>query len=229
MIEGLPQWITILFLFTCLVTIVLFHYSNGRRKGLTLAIISWAVIQSVLAYTGFYQDTIATPPRFALVLLPSILIIIYSLLPKQRERILSVRDTRISTFLHSVRLLVEIVLFGLFTDNMIPKLMTFEGRNYDILIGISALIVGVLFLRGLIGKSVLLYWNYIGLLFVLFIFINGILSSPLPIQLFGFAQPNRAIMYFPFVLLPAMVVPIVIWTHLSDIIKLNREINEVVV
>ena len=59
---------------------------------------------------------------------------------------------------------------------------------------------------------------------MLFILVNGLLSSELPFQQFGFEQPNRGINFFPFVLLPATVVPIVIWTHLSDIIKLRKEI-----
>ena len=75
------------------------------------------------------------------------------------------------------------------------------------------------------SKKTLLVWNIIGLILVLFILFNGILSSELPFQQFGFEQPNRGINYFPFILLPATIVPIVIWTHLSDIIKLKKEIK----
>jgi hypothetical protein len=63
----------------------------------------------------------------------------------------------------------------------------------------------------------------IGVFFVCFILINGILSSELPFQQFAFEQPNRAVNFFPFILLPAVIVPIVIWTHITDIIKLSRD------
>ena len=132
MIENLPHWIDTLFLATCFLAIGLFHYSNGKPKKLTLLIILWWVLQSVLAYTGFYQVSDSIPPRFALVLLPTTLLIVYGLLPKQREWLLTKRSSQVSTFLHAVRLPVEIVLFGLFTHKMIPELMTFEGRNFDI-------------------------------------------------------------------------------------------------
>ena len=46
-----------------------------------------------------------------------------------------------------------------------------------------------------------------------------------PFQKFGFEQPNKAITYFPFILLPALIVPLVIWTHLSDILKLIFELK----
>lgn len=226
MIENLPNWIEILFLVTSILTIVFFYYSNGKPRNLTLLIISWSVIQSVLSYFGFYQITNSIPPRFGLVFIPTTILIIYGLLPKQQKWFFEKRETKISTFLHCVRLPVEIVLFGLFTHKMVPELMTFEGRNFDILIGITAPIIGWLFMKQKVNKKILLTWNIVGQILVLFILFNGILSSELPFQQFGFEQPNRGINYFPFILLPATIVPIVVWTHLSDIIKLRKEIKK---
>jgi len=225
MIENLPNWIDLTFVVTCLLTIVLFYFSNGKPKKLTLLIVAWSMIQSVLAYIGFYQITDTIPPRFGLVLIPATILIIYGLLHNQQRWFIEKRNTKISTYLHAVRLPVEIVLFGLFTHKMIPELMTFEGRNYDIVMGITAPIIGYLFMKQKISKKILLAWNIVGLILVLFILFNGILSSELPFQQFGFEQPNRGINYFPFVLLPATIVPIVIWTHISDIIKLRKEIK----
>ena len=225
MIENLPNWIDLTFIVTCILTIALFHFSNGKPKKLTLLIIVWSIMQSILAYIGFYQNTDSIPPRFGLVLIPTTFLIIYGLLPKQQRWFFEQRETKISTFLHSVILPVEIVLFGLFTHKMIPELMTFEGKNYDILMGITAPIIGYLFMKQKISKKTLLAWNVAGLILVLFILFNGILSAELPFQQFGFEQPNRAVNYFPFVLLPSTIVPIVIWTHISDIIKLKKEIK----
>lgn len=226
MIENLPIWIDFTFIFTCILTISLFHLSNGKPKKLTLFIISWSIIQSILAYFGFYQITDSIPPRFGIVLIPTTILIIYGLLPKQLKWVLETRETKMSTFIHSVRLPVEIVLFGLFTHKMIPELMTFEGRNYDVLMGVTAPIIGWLFVKNKLNKKFLLGWNITGFILVSFILFIGILSADLPFQQFGFEQPNRGINYFPFVLLPATIVPIVIWTHLSDIIKLIKEIKK---
>jgi len=222
MIPDLPVWISILFLITTVITIVFFHFSNGKPLHITGLIIIWSVAQSIVAYAGFYHTSNTMPPRFALVLIPTTLLIVYGLLPRQRHWLITNRKTRVSTFLHSIRLPVEIVLFELYVHKTIPELMTFSGRNFDIIMGITAPIMGVLLLSGKLNKKALLAWNYVGLALILFILANGILSAELPFQQFGFEQPNRGINYFPFILLPATVVPIVIWTHLSDIIKLSN-------
>jgi hypothetical protein len=225
MIAEIPTWIEALFLVVCFLTIGLFYFANGKSKKVVSLILLWSLIHSFLAYFGFYNNTDQSVPRFGLVLIPSFIIILYGLLPKQMEWVIKHRNTNISTFLHSIRFPVEMVLFQLFIYEMVPKLMTFEGRNYDIIIGLTAPLIGYLYIRNKLNEKALIVWNSIGLCFIIFILINGVLSAELPFQQFAFDQPNKAVNYFPFILLPATIVPIVIWTHLSDILKLIKELK----
>lgn len=223
MIEELPAWINVVFLLTVGSTLLLFYYANGKRKDILLGLLAWCTLHSIVALKGFYLVTNTLPPRFILVLLPATIAIAISLLPKYRAKLLQSRNRTISTFLHSVRIPVEIVLFYLFINKMVPELMTFEGRNFDILAGLTAPIIGILVLTKRAGNSLLITWNVLCLALVCMIMFNGILSSELPFQQFGFEQPNKAVLYFPFILLPAVVVPIVIYTHLTDLLLLIRE------
>jgi hypothetical protein len=227
MIENLPNWINWLFLLTVILTVGVFHFANGKPTKLTFFILIWSLVHSILAYTGFYEKTDLIPPRFLLILIPVLLFIIFGLTKKRLNWITQKRRTDLSTFLHTIRIPVEIILFYLFMDKMLPELMTFEGRNFDILAGISAPLIGILWLKKIINRNALMIWNVFGLFLILFVFINGILSSELPIQIFGFEQPTKAINYFPFVLLPTTIVPIVIYTHITDIIRLWKEKNSV--
>ncbi|MEM7162172.1 MAG: hypothetical protein AAF487_06980 [Bacteroidota bacterium] len=226
MIAGLPLWIEVLFIACCLFTIVVFHLANGRPRKISLFILTWTIAHSLLALNGFYQNTEAFPPRFAWILIPAILIVIWASLPRNTRKIIQKRNAAMSVFIHAVRLPVEIVLWQLFIFEMVPELMTFEGRNFDIIMGITAPLIALLVWLNKIPKGLLLIWNSIGLILVLFILINGILSAELPFQQFAFDQPNRGITYFPFVLLPATIVPIAVWTHLTDIFILLREFNK---
>jgi hypothetical protein len=222
MIPEFPIWIDIAFLLCVLYSLLFFYLSNGKPWLLALLILAWSLIHSGLAYSGFYLNMASSPPRFALVLGPSIFAIILGLRPASREWIRKNRDIRYSTLLHVVRIPVELVLFKLYTFQYIPQLMTFEGRNFDILSGISALIIALLLGSKGLNRNLILVWNYIGLVLILFILMNGLLSAELPFQQFAFDQPNRAVSFFPYLLLPATIVPLVIWTHISDIIFLRK-------
>lgn len=221
MIKDLPNWINVVFILTWFTTLVFYYYSNGKAVKSTLLIFAWSIFQSIIAYLGFYQDSRAVPPRYALVLLPAIVIIAYALIYK-KEQILISRNLHISSLLHVIRIPVEICLLYLFLNNMIPELMTFEGRNFDILAGITAPIIALLVYKKKISFGLLKAWNIVSICLVSFIVLNALLSTDTVIQLFAFDQPNKAINYFPFVLLPSVIVPIVIYTHLSDLIKIKR-------
>lgn len=130
---------------------------------------------------------------------------------------------KLLTLLHVVRIPVELVLYSLFIYKQVPELMTFEGRNFDILAGLSAPFIYYFgFIKKKINQKVILLWNIacLGLLFN--IVVNAVLSTPVPFQQFAFDQPNAAILYFPFVWLPGCIVPLVLFSHLVVIKRILR-------
>jgi hypothetical protein len=223
--ENLPVWIHLLFFIAFIATMGLFFQANTKPRKIVGVFLLLCVLQSLVVFSGFYLNTEALPPRFVFVVAPSIILIVYGLFPKQRQWIMKVRRIEWSTLLHIVRIPVEFVLYGLAVHELVPTLMTFEGRNFDILAGITAPIMAFWYHKKLIGKSVLLIWNYVGLILIMFIFVNAALSIESPIQQFAFDQPNRAVQYFPFILLPVAIAPIVVWTHISDIIYLKKSVK----
>jgi hypothetical protein len=94
--------------------------------------------------------------------------------------------------------------------------MTFEGRNLDIISGITAPVIYYFgFVKKKIGRTVLILWNLICLGLLVNIVTIAILSAPFTFQRFGFDQPNFAILLFPFVWLPGIIVPLVLFSHLA--------------
>ncbi|MEZ4900752.1 MAG: hypothetical protein R2822_02860 [Spirosomataceae bacterium] len=132
-------------------------------------------------------------------------------------------DLKTLTLLHVIRVPIEWVLYWLFIHKFVPELMTFEGRNFDILSGITAIIVYYFgFVKPKLSNVSVLIWNFCCLGLVINIAVNGILSAPTKFQQFAFEQPNIAMQYFPFVLLPSVIVPIVIFSHLASIRQLTK-------
>ncbi|MGN6475919.1 MAG: hypothetical protein ACTHKV_01750 [Flavipsychrobacter sp.] len=183
------------------------------------------IVQGFVGLTGFYRNNHSRPPHFVLLMVPAIILIAIVFILSNGRKMIDKMNTEWLILIHMVRLPVEIVLFNLYLQNTIPQLMTFEGRNPDILSGISALLVWWLYKRGRISAKVLMPWNIICLLFLANIVINAILSVPSPLQQFAFDQPNIAILYFPYVWLPAFIVPVVLFAHLSSLYLLRKKIS----
>ncbi|MDO7875977.1 hypothetical protein Q5H93_14630 [Hymenobacter sp. ASUV-10] len=197
-------------------------YLAARRSGRTLAVLLvWLLLQAGVGLSGFYTVTDSLPPRLALLLGPPLLLILGLLLTAAGRCYLDSLRLEVLTLLHIVRIPVELVLFGLYLHHAIPQLMTFEGRNYDILAGLTAPVVFYFaFRKKQVGTTGLLVWNFLCLGLLLNIVINALLSAPTPLQRFAFEQPNVAILHFPFVWLPGCVVPLVLLAHLAALRQL---------
>lgn len=222
-LDIVPAFVGLSFLATTLLTIWLFFRATNYSKQSLGIIISWAILHSLFALIGLYLDISAIPPRILLSLLP-IFIFISILFNTQRGKVfIDSLSLEKLTLLHIVRVPVEIILYWLFLYKAIPELMTFEGRNFDILAGITAPIVYYFtFMKKNMSKKILLGWNIICLLLLINIVVNGVLASPVPFQQFAFDQPNIALIYFPFSLLPSIVVPLVLFSHLVAIRRLSQ-------
>jgi hypothetical protein len=228
--ETLPLVLPLAFGATTLLAVGLF-YLAARRSGRTLAVLlAWLLLQAGVGLSGFYTITNSLPPRLALLLGPPLLLIIGLFVTAAGRRYLDSLRLEVLTLLHVVRVPVELVLFGLYLHHTIPQLMTFEGRNYDILAGLSAPVVYYFtFRKKRLGATRLLVWNFLGLGLLVNIVINAMFSVPTPLQRFAFEQPNVAILHFPFVWLPGCVVPLVLLAHLAALRQLfmankNREV-----
>lgn len=198
-----------------------FFYKAVPDKKSFYIVLSWIIIQGIVSATGFYTKTDALPPRFMLVILPPlILILLLFLLPKGRAFIDKFTSVNL-TYLHSSRIFVELVIWWLFLNKLLPEDLTFEGKNFDILAGLTAPFIAYFGIhKKLINNKLTLFWNVICLGLLLNVVITGILSSPLPIQQFNFDQPNVGMLYFPYIFIPGVVVQLVFFSHLVEISRL---------
>ena len=216
MLDGLPFWINALFVVTLLTTIALFHAAGRTRRGL-LIVLSWTALQSALGLSGFFQHTTQTPPRILLFgVLPAVVFIIALFNTKGGRKAIDALDLRTLTWLHTVRIPVEIVIWSLVGQHLLSPSMSVGGINFDILSGLSAPVIAmVAFRRDQANKRLLRIWNILCLLLLFNVVITAALGIPSPLQQHAFDQPNVAVLYFPFNLLPTVVVPLVLFAHLA--------------
>lgn len=201
--------IQIAFLIICLLSLLFLYLGTGRDKRLLLLFISWQIIIGTLAFLKVFENN---PNLFPLLISGTVALIFASLERIDKQKL----NSKILLAVHTLRIPVELILFQLYLQNKIPNLMTFKGWNFDILIGVSALVI--LFYQMLskrkINRQFFMIWNIVGIVFLFVILSLAILSSSLPIQQFAFDQPNIAVLEFPYCFLPTCVVPIVLTSHI---------------
>jgi len=224
MLTDLPDSLVIIFLLTVILTFLLFINAVRNKPTAAIVLVIWLAVTGILSINKVFQNTSTIPPRLMIVIAPAILFIILLLITKSGRKFTDNIDLKKLTLVHIVRVPVEITLFMLSTHKLIPELMTFAGRNFDILSGITAPIVYFVCFKNsqLKNRKLLLVWNFICLGLLLNIVINALLSAPFPFQQFAFDQPNIAILYFPFTWLPCFIVMIVLYSHLAAIRQLVR-------
>ncbi len=230
--DALPEYVSIIFVLTTAATygFILFaaYFALGKKRNpvtlLASILLLWLLVTGFLAFDGFFLNFQSFPPRLFVFVVPAILLIIYLLInPSTRAGLMKMPITSL-TYIHMVRIPVELCLWWLFGAGLVAESMTFEGVNFDILAGISAPFAGVF----LVGKKsnnkiTAILWNLICLGLVLHIVIRAISLTPYFYDGSGTNLQNFGVFYFPFVWLPAFVVPMVIFSHLVSLVQLMKK------
>lgn len=218
---NLPLYVYLVFGLAVLSAFLLFYKATNFSKSFLSLVIVWIILQSIVSILGFYKIANTIPPRFGLLVVPPLILTIIKFTTKKGKQSIDMLNIKTLTLFHIVRIPVELVLYWLFMHKVVPGLMTFEGRNFDILSGLSAPFIYYFgFIKKSLGRNILLLWNFICLALLLNIVFNAVLSLPSVFQQFAFEQPNIAILHFPFVLLPSVLVPLVLFAHLASIRQL---------
>lgn len=230
MIETVPLHVSVIFLLTTLtaVWILLRAAESAGKTSLPVRLLYfvlplWLLLTGFLSSAGLYQNFSVAPPLLVMFGVFPALLFIATYLVFFRKSFIEKLDLKRLTLVHIVRIPVEIVLFWLSYVAVVPKLMTFEGWNFDIIAGITAPIVYfVAFRNGNVAKPILVAWNVLSLALLANIVTIAFLSFPSPMQRLAFDQPNIAVAHLPYIWLPTIVVPIVLFSHLASLYKLLR-------
>lgn len=223
MIPGMPAVLPAVFVLSTLLTAAFLLKASVQRRTVGLIILVWLALQGAVAASGFYTITDTVPPRFALALAPALIGIVLLFLTRNGRAWMDAADLRMLTWLHLVRVPVEIGLHMLYKQGLVPQLMTYEGINFDIISGATAPIIALFaFRKGGWNRPLLIGWNLLCLGLLINIVFHAVLSIPTPFQRFGFEQPNTGLLYFPYAWLAAFIVPAVLLAHLIALRRLLR-------
>lgn len=200
-------------------------WKTGQRNKVMLYTFSgfvlWLAFTGIVAANGFFLQFSAMPPRLLLVLVPPLIFIVVLSFSAPFGRLLQQIPASWLIYIQSFRIVIEIILWMAFVDQVIPVQMTFEGRNFDILAGLTAPVIAYFcFVRKVWPVKIAIAWNIAGLILLANIVIVAILSAPGPFRVFMNEPANTFIAHLPFVWLPGFVVPVAYWMHILSLKQL---------
>ena len=197
--------------------------SKTKPPNIIIPIVVWLLYVLALAFSGFLRDY-NFPPRFPLFLfLPFFLLTVIFFFKHKDNPTFKVLPLQWTTFYQSFRVLVEMILLYTFYKGIIPEEATFEGYNFDILIGISAIILGLTLAKNPKKyKTVLILWNIIGIMMVLFVgFIIGTSIYYPEVWLNESSNVSLDFVSFPYILIPGFLAPSAIFMHVVSLIQIR--------
>jgi hypothetical protein len=113
------------------------------------------------------------------------------------------------------RVFVELLMHRAYSEGLMPVQMSYSGRNFDIVTGITALALGAWLATGHSSRKLLVTWNTLGVVLLVNILAVAFLSAPTPLRRFMNEPANDWITHAPWVWLPTVMVFAAVFGHVA--------------
>jgi len=199
------------------VAFLIFRYfpRTSKVKG-AIAFAAWVIYAGAIGFFGPY----ARPPGIVFFLVPLAAWIVVLTRTRIGPVIYAAVPLAVLTGLQVFRIFVELYLNELWAIGLLPRMMTFHGANFDIVIGLSAPVIAFLVAKGRISWKGVLAWNVLGLATLLNVVVRGALTAPGPLQILSDDFPNLAVRVFPYTFIPGLMVMLAATLHVVSIRRL---------
>jgi hypothetical protein len=188
-------------------------------RNFLIAFFGWFVLIYIWSRLGIFRYFELFPVNAApVIVLPLITILFFTFSKSVKEILPHIPQENIIK-LQVFRFYVEVLLWALFASALLPVQMTFEGRNFDVITGVTAMGVAWLITKNKFPKIAVILWNIMGLGLLVNIVAIALLSMPTPFRYFMNEPANTIVTEFPISFLPAFLVPLAYMLHILSLRK----------
>ena len=205
-----PVYLTILF---SLIVGAVQGQLTRRNKQVGSAFFMWLAVTGVLSCTANLRDFSQRPPKLMVFVGLAFVGIYFASYFPAFSKLIGSPGLAWLIGLQVFRVAVEIFLDLGYRAGFVPVQMTLEGRNWDVLTGLTALPMAWLVAKDKAPKWLIYAWNTMGLALLLNVMTIAVLSMPTPLRHFHNEPPNTFVAYFPYVWLPTYLVQVAWMSH----------------
>ena len=186
----------------------------AKSKPLGVGVLLWLAVTGLAGWLGLARDFQRVPPPMFVLLLAAVVLAVVTAMSRVGSRLVAEAGIVWLIGVQAFRVAVEVFLDWGHRVDLVPVQMTFEGRNWDIVSGVSAAAVAWLAAKRQAPRWLVLLWNCVGLALLLNIVVIAVLSMPTPLRRFHNEPVNSFIAYFPYIWLPTFLVQLKLFGHL---------------
>ena len=181
-------------------------------KGLAF-VLAWLAAVAAISASGVLTRWDTRPPPFIVLLIVVMGATVTLAFSRVGRKIGDDLPLAALVAFHAFRLPLELVMHRAASEGTMPVQMSYSGLNFDIASGITAIVAAFLIARGVATRKVAIAWN--ALASVLLVVVLSIAIGSMP--MFAVFGPDRLmtwVTWFPFVLLPGVLVPAALFGHI---------------
>jgi len=189
--------------------------ARRRRHAIVVATATgaWLLVTLAAAASGLLRRFEAVPPPFAALVLAVIALGVAIPCSPVGTRLVRGLPLWVLVASQVYRFPLELVMHRAYVEGVMPVQMSYSGRNYDIVTGITAGLLGWWLARRSVPRWTVAAWNVLGLALLMNVVGIAIASTPL-FRAFGDDRLNTFVAYPPFVWLPAVLVTAALAGHI---------------
>ena len=197
---------------------------QGPSRKLMFGLFAWFALTGALARFGVLHNFELVPPPLLGLTFFATLASVTLATSQIGTRLISGLPPSAIVGLQVFRLPLEVAMHRAAREGVMPVQMSFAGWNFDILTGLSALVLAAILRRRKLPLAVLHVWNCLGLALLVNIVVIAIASTPL-FKAFGDTPEvlNTFVTDPPFVWLPTFLVPLALFGHVLLFRSLRAE------
>jgi hypothetical protein len=197
---------------------------TGTWLAVAVPLVTWFVSIWNVAVAGAFEASPGALPLLPVAILLPIMIALPLLMRSQR--IAAAIDAAPASWLigfQVYRVIGSNFLFLWAFGGAIPGAFALPAGLGDVLTGVLALVAAFYLASGAPhGRTMAIAWNFLGIADLICAVSLGAMTTPGPLQMLAFDQPNLLTSSYPSVLTPAFVVPLSVILHTVSLWQLRR-------